>query len=480
MLRLILSLGLLAVTPVLSAAEEPDAGLVQTTFVTSQHITAPTGIAVSPQGVVFVSCDINGVTNTHQGAGKVIRCEDTDGDGRADRFSTFVKDIDSPRGGCFVDDTLYLMQSPFLVAYEDQDGDGVADKKTVLVTQLGQGLRSRGVVHGPNDVRMGIDGWLYLAIGDEGCFEATGRDGSKATLHGGGVLRVRPDGSQLQVLVTGTRNIYAVAVDPYLDLFSRDNTNDGGGWSTRLHHLTELAHFGYPSLYRHFSNEAMPSMVDYGPGAGTGMLYLHEPGYPGDLGDALYSGDYNTGLAIHRRKPHGASYQVRQDRFMRSSRNIGIDVDGFSRMYCASRSGGGFGLNYEPFGQVDLIQPKVATGRATYADTHGAQDAELLTRLASRSQVTRINVMREMVTRGSRLVFTQGLLAMASDADAPLYARVAAILTLKQLDGAKCHAALKELYRDAAVREFVVRALGDVANEIDQVSKEICLVALRD
>ena len=71
-----------------------------------------------------------------------------------------------------------------------------------------------------------------MAIGDQGCFEATGTDGTKATLYGGGVLRVRPDGSQLSVLLTGTRNIYDVAVDPYLDLFARDNTNDGGGWGT--------------------------------------------------------------------------------------------------------------------------------------------------------------------------------------------------------------------------------------------------------
>ncbi len=461
-------------------ADEVKPGLVQSRFVTSKHITAPTGIAVSPEGVVFVSCDVNGTTNTKRGAGKVVRCEDTDGDGRADKFSNFVVGIDSPRGSCYVDDTLYLIQPPNLVAYQDRDGDGVADKKTVLVTNLGQDLRSRGVVHGANGIRMGIDGWLYLATGDQGCFDATGTDGSQATLYGGGVLRVRPDGSRLEVLVTGTRNIYDIAVDPYLDLFARDNTNDGGGWGTRLHHLTELADFGYPNLYKHFSHEAMPSLVDYGPGAGTAMLYLHEPGYPEDLGDALYSGDYNTGLAIHRRKRHGASYQIRQERITDSPRIVGIDVDGFSRMYIASRLGGGFGFASEPFGHVDLIRPKGDNGRAVYPDINGASDTELLTHLASRSQVARVNAMREIVTRGRRPSFTDGLLAMAKDANAPLYARVAALLTLKQLDGTKSHAALKDLYRDAELREFVVRALGDVADEFDDVSKAVCLAALRD
>ena len=50
--------------------------------------------------------------------------------------------------------------------------------------------------------------------------------------------------------------------------------------------------------------------------AGTGAYYLHEPGFPGDFGDALYSGDFNTGVAIHRRKRREASYQIQQERFM--------------------------------------------------------------------------------------------------------------------------------------------------------------------
>ncbi|MEM7391828.1 MAG: HEAT repeat domain-containing protein, partial [Verrucomicrobiota bacterium] len=454
-----------------------DVDLIQSRYVNEGHLIGPTGISVSPRGVVYVSCDPNATTRTKAKVGKVVRCEDTDDDGVADRFTDFVSGIDSPRGSCFVDDVLYLMQPPFLVAYQDVDGDGVAEKNTVLVTHLG---RPGAVKHGANGVRMGIDGWLYLAIGDQGCYEASGTDGSKVTLHGGGVLRVRPDGSRLSLLLTGTRNIYDAAVDPYLDLFARDNTNDGGGWNTRLHHLTELADFGYPHLYRNFGHEAMPSLADYGGGAGTGMLYLHEPGFPEDLGDALYSGDFNTGVAIHRRKPHGASWQVEQERFMDLPRNTGIDADGFSRMYCASWSGGGFGFAREAFGYVDRVEPRDKTRAAAYPEIQKAGDAELLTHLASPSQVVRINTMREMVTRGRKSIFTGGLLELAEDVELPLYARIAAVMTLKQLDGVRSHAALKDLYEDGALREFVVRALGDVASEIDGTGRKVFLNALKD
>ena len=42
---------------------------------------------------------------------------------------------------------------------------------------------------------MGIDGWIYIAIGDFGFVDAEGTDGTKLTMYGGGVVRVRPDGT---------------------------------------------------------------------------------------------------------------------------------------------------------------------------------------------------------------------------------------------------------------------------------------------
>ena len=38
----------------------------------------------------------------------------------------------------------------------------------------------------------------------------------------------------LELYSTGTRNILEVAVSPRMDLFARDNTNDGGGWDVQI------------------------------------------------------------------------------------------------------------------------------------------------------------------------------------------------------------------------------------------------------
>ena len=113
---------------------------------------------------------------------------------------------------------------------------------------------------------MGIDGWLYIAVGDFGMTNSTGTDGRTITLRGGGVARVRPDGTELEIYSYHTRNHCDVAIDPYLDMFVRDNTNDGKGWNIRLHHFTNLSEHGYPRLYQNFADEAVKPLLDLGGG----------------------------------------------------------------------------------------------------------------------------------------------------------------------------------------------------------------------
>ena len=60
-------------------------------------------------------------------------------------------------------------------------------------------LQSRGTDHATNGIRMGIDGWIYIAVGDFGFHDAVDRSGKKMTMLGGGVLWVRPDGTEMEV-----------------------------------------------------------------------------------------------------------------------------------------------------------------------------------------------------------------------------------------------------------------------------------------
>ena len=58
----------------------------------------------------------------------------------------------------------------------DTNGDGVSDETKLLVTGFGGGIEHpRGADHTTNGLRMGIDGWIYVAVGDFGMADAKGR-----------------------------------------------------------------------------------------------------------------------------------------------------------------------------------------------------------------------------------------------------------------------------------------------------------------
>lgn len=456
----------------------PDGFKLQT-FAEPPDATYPTGMAVSPNGEVYVSVDLNSSLDRKPNRGKIIRCVDTDGDGVADEYTDFVANIDSPRGSCFVGDTLYVIHPPFFTAFRDTDDDGVADEKVELIKGLGFDLSFRGADHTSNGARMGIDGWLYLAIGDYGFTNAVSLSGSSLYLHGGGVVRVRPDGTELEPYSLYTRNICDVAVSPALDVFARDNTNDGKGWNTRLHHFSSLADHGYPRLYKNFPDEHLQPLADYGGGSGTGAYYLDEPGFPETFNDTLYTCDFTTKHVYrHPLEQTEATFRAKQEPFY-SIQAIDMDVDGFSRIYVNDWNGGGYTYKNPSVGSIAMITyPGLEP--AQFPDLKNARDEELLEHLVSNSAVCRINTQWEIFKRGRNEIFFEGLKDLTSDSSASLYGRIAALFTLKQLYGSHSHSFLVKLVEDVSMREFALRALSDRKSEISGVPAEPFLNGLSD
>lgn len=442
----------------------------------------PAAITVAPNGDVYVSSDQNGSLGKMEGMGRIIRCRDTDGDGKADDFVHFVPDVNSPRGGHIVGDTLFLIHPPYLSTFRDTDGDGVADEKKQLVKGFGGGIEHpRGADHTTNGVRMGIDGWLYVSVGDFGMADAVGTDGTRYTLHGGGVVRLRPDGSEMEPYSVMLRNTCDTAISPELDLFSRDNTNDGKGWNTRFHHFSALGDHGYPRLYKNFADEAIAPLADYGGGSGTGALWLSEPGFPGDFGNMLFSCDWTTGnIYYHPHEQEGASFKIKQEIFHKLPRAVDIDVDGFSRLYLADWRNGRF--NYDKnakVGMIQLVTPKGGSP-AKYEDVTKASDEKLVELLASPSGVQRLEAQQEMLGRGQKPLFAEKVFALASDTSKTIAARVCAIFTFKQLYGKDSTRYLAELVEDPTVREFALRAMTDRRTQLEGVPVKIYADALTD
>ncbi len=153
------------------------------------------------------------------------------------------------QGLAYHNGTLYVMHAPFLTALRDTGGDGKADERKDLLVGLGlPPEKNPERLHCANGIVVGHDGWLYLALGDHGC-DVRRPEGDRLQLRGGGILRCRPDGRDLHVFATGLRNIYDVALDDELNVFVRDNENDGGTYMVRDCHSFFGADHGYPYLY---------------------------------------------------------------------------------------------------------------------------------------------------------------------------------------------------------------------------------------
>ncbi len=377
----------------------PD-GFEVSVFAAPPAVNYPVFVAASVDGTVYVSSDGNGSLGRDPMRGRVLRLRDTDNDGRADETKVFCE-VDAPRGLVWDKDRLYLMHPPHLSVFFDRDLDGVAEEQQVLVRNLAFDYDKRPADHTTNGLSLGVDGWLYIAGGDFGFMNATGTDGRQITHRGGGVLRVRPDGTGLEIYSTGTRNILEVAISPEMEMFARDNTNDGGGWDVRMHHFTGNDDHGYPRLYKNFSDEAIAPLADYGGGSGCGAVYIDEPGF-GKWNHAPFTADWGTGAIYwHQVKPAGATYQevAAPTPFIRMTRPTDADVDGNSRVYAASWKGATFNWNGPNVGYIVRVQPKGFQPEPQLNYTTASAE-ELVREMESPSYRRRVEASRELTRRG--------------------------------------------------------------------------------
>src|SRR3982750_3311659 len=126
---------------VLGQMKAPD-GFTLLHFAGPPFAMYPTAVAPAPDGSVYVGVDLNLAQGAVKGRGRVVRLVDTDGDGRADRYTIFA-DVDSPRGIAVDGNTVYVMHPPNLTAYRDTNDDGIADSSFDLVRNIGFSLDVR-------------------------------------------------------------------------------------------------------------------------------------------------------------------------------------------------------------------------------------------------------------------------------------------------------------------------------------------------
>ena len=461
--------------------------LAATLFSSKELTPCVACLSVAPTGEVYAGIDQIGSLGKGAGHGRIIRLIDKDNDGVSDSHTVYAE-IDNPRGMISVGDKLYVLHTKwadeknfdgmFLSVLEDRDGDGKADgppKHLVKEISTRKYNQSRGVDHTTNGIRMGIDGWIYVAVGDFGFVNATGTDGTKLTMYGGGIIRVRPDGTELEAFAHGLRNIYDVAIDPYMNVFTRGNTNDGGGWNMRFIHEVQTGQYGYPTLFKRYTSEIIPALVDVGGGSGTGAMYFDEPGWPKKYTGVPMMCDWGRGhLFIHRVSPDGPTFTQQQEDFIKCGRITDVDCDGSGQLFIGSWGSSGFKGGTD--GHISRVVPKGWKYQG-FPNLKKRNTVDLANLLSSPSAKTQLHAQQEILRRGGK---GKEVLDIALDSTQAAKSRIAAIYTIKQLLGAKSHSHLARLANDTTVAEHAIRALSDRKTQLKKVPVEIFTTALKN
>lgn len=155
--------------------------------------------------------------------------EDTDGDGFADKSTLFAEGFNEEFNGVaagvlpYRGDVFFTVY-PDLWRLRDHDGDLVADSSESMFRGFGVHAALDG--HDLHGLTIGPEGKVYFSCGDNG-FSITTQEGRR--LHypnTGGVLRMNPDGSDLEVYAIGLRNVQEFDFDAYGNMFGVDNDGD--------------------------------------------------------------------------------------------------------------------------------------------------------------------------------------------------------------------------------------------------------------
>ncbi len=147
----------------------------------------------------------NELKNSGKGRDRIRICEDTDRDGKADKFTVFAEELSIPtsltfwKGGVIVqnaEQTLYL---------KDTNGDDVSDTRTVLM----EGWQLGDTHGGVSNFHYGLDNWIW---GMQGYNRSAPRpeDGEAKQRFRQGFFRFTPDGEDIEFIRSTNNNTWGL------------------------------------------------------------------------------------------------------------------------------------------------------------------------------------------------------------------------------------------------------------------------------
>ena len=252
---------------------------------------------------------------------RIVRLEDTDGDGRFDKSKVFADHMMFPEGVMWLDGSLYVAAPPSIWKLTDTDGDGIADRRE----EWFKGKTLTGCandLHGPYS---GRDGWIYWCKGAfaEQTYDLPGRPGWKT--RASHIFRARRDGSGIEPVMTGGMdNPVDVVFTPEGErIFSCTFLqNPGGGQRDGLIHALYGGVYGkvHDVLDGHpRTGELLAPMTHLGPAAPCGLHYYESSAFGESWRGNLFACCFNLHkVTRHELIPSGATFTTRDSDFLTS------------------------------------------------------------------------------------------------------------------------------------------------------------------
>lgn len=152
------------------------------------------------------------------GDDRIKICEDTDGDGKADKFTIFAENLNIPTSLTFSNGGVIISQAPQFLFLKDTDGDDKADVKNVIID--GWGVFDTHA--GPSNLRYSFDNNIWGVVGYSG-FQGT-IAGERREFRQG-IYRFKPDVSSFEFLTGTSNNTWGLGHTENNDVFASTANN---------------------------------------------------------------------------------------------------------------------------------------------------------------------------------------------------------------------------------------------------------------
>ncbi|WP_185731264.1 PVC-type heme-binding CxxCH protein [Larkinella rosea] len=309
-------------------------GFEVTLFASEPDITKPMNMEFDDRGRLWVTQSSEYPLPAAPGDGKdrITILEDTNGDGKADRFTPFNNKLNIPIGILPVTDGAIAFSIPNLTHFKDTNGDDKSDQQTKILGEFGH-KDTHGMV---NNLTRGFDGWVYACHGFTNTSSIAGTDGDSITMVSGNTFRFKTDGSRVEQTTFGRVNPFGYAYDESGYLYSVDC------------HSKPIYQLIFGAEYPHFGKKApaigfAPEMMSYelGSTAIAGLVYYTGLQFPEEYRHSFFTGDVVTCQINRNTITHKGSTPVskREADFLRSDdpwfRPVDIKVGPDGALYVA-------------------------------------------------------------------------------------------------------------------------------------------------